>query len=122
MIIIGAIVFMIGTLILLVLLGPVGLIIVSGCWIGLLLKLYAQNKRIHEDLQKIKAQLGIEDPDDAANFNMSDEAIEEVLLTEMDDAEEEQPRERTEADKEIEKELLVFLEQNEKEGQNPGKA
>lgn len=63
-------------------LAPVGGIILLAATLVMALKIYQQNRKIADDLQKIKEKLGIMETDD---FNLSNEEIEEELERELNE-------------------------------------
>jgi hypothetical protein len=59
-----------------IVLAPIGGIVLLAVTMVMVLQMYQQNKRMADDLQKIKEKLGIVEKDD---FNLSNEEIEEEL-------------------------------------------
>ncbi|TXK80388.1 hypothetical protein [Paenibacillus sp. N3.4] len=90
-------------------LGPYGGILVLAMIFGLILSTHQRNKKIHEDLQRIKEHLGIEDKDD---FNMTEEEIEKELEQEQEQEELNESEELVKINEEIEKELEQYLDKN----------
>ncbi|WP_223066337.1 hypothetical protein [Paenibacillus caui] len=107
MTIIGTIIGIIAAIALSIFLGPLGGIVLISVIFGLVLSTHIRNKKIYDDLQRIKEKLEIEEQHD---FNMSNEEIEEELENDMTDS-----VEMEEINKQIEKELEEYIEINDKE-------
>lgn len=103
MIIFGTILAIILAIVLSLLLGPFGGLVLLSILFGLVLNIYQTNRRISEDLQRIKEKLGIEDKDD---FHLSDEEIEKEL--EKEQLNEDESSELAAVNEEIEKELEEY--------------
>jgi len=96
-------------------LGPFGTIIVLSIILGLVVSNYKRNKIIESDLKKIKEKLGIEE---SAEFNLTDEEIENELESEL--LSEEERMKLKEINNQIENELEEYSETdgNKKQNQN----
>lgn len=83
--------------------GPFGGLLIIPIMFGLVFSTYHRNKQMFDDIQKIKEKLGIED---IINEEIEIENEQELL-------ENENTSELSELDKQIEKELDEFIEDNE---------
>lgn len=85
MTILGIVSTIIFAVLLSIFLGPYGGIVLLAIIMGLVLSTHQRNKKMHEDLQRIKERLHIEDRSD---FNMTNEEIEVELFNEVNDLDE----------------------------------
>ncbi|MFD0694487.1 hypothetical protein ACFQZT_10330 [Paenibacillus sp. GCM10027628] len=85
-------------------LGPFGGILLLATIFGLVFSTHQRNKKIYDDLQRIKEHLGIVDRDD---FNMTNEEIEH----ELEQEEQEDSEEMNQINEEIEKELEQYADE-----------
>ncbi|MDQ0914386.1 hypothetical protein [Paenibacillus sp. V4I5] len=76
MTIIGIITAIIFAILISIYLGPFGGIVLLAVTFGLVLSTHQRNKKMYEDIQRMKERLGIVDRDD---FHMTNEEIEEEL-------------------------------------------
>lgn len=81
-------------------LGPLGGIVLLSVIFGLVLSTHQRNKKMYEDIQRVKERLGIVDRND---FHMTNEEIEEEL--ELEVRSESEQRELEKINAEIEEEL-----------------
>ncbi|BBH19243.1 hypothetical protein Back11_05880 [Paenibacillus baekrokdamisoli] len=86
-----------------VVIGPFGGLLLIAIIFGLVFSTHQRNKRIFDDLQRIKEKLGIEDKDE---FNMKNEEIEKELEQELKQSQE--ASDLSDLNKENEKELEDF--------------
>ncbi|NOU72852.1 hypothetical protein GC098_15710 [Paenibacillus sp. LMG 31458] len=110
MTIIGIITAIIFAILISIYLGPFGGIVILAVIFGLVLSTHQRNKKMYEDIQRIKERLGIVDRND---FHMTNEEIEEELELEVRSESEQKELEKINA--EIEGELETYLKkENEK--------
>ncbi|MDF2645476.1 MAG: hypothetical protein K0Q73_1281 [Paenibacillus sp.] len=100
MTIIGIITAIIFAILISIYLGPFGGIVLLAVIFGLVLSTHQRNKKMYEDIQRMKERLGIVDRDD---FHMTNEEIEDELELEM--RSESEHRELEKINAEIEDEL-----------------
>lgn len=106
MTIIGIITAVIFAILISIYLGPYGGIILLAAIFGLVLSTHQRNKRMYEDVQRIKERLGIVDRND---FQMTNEEIEEELEHELEVHSESEQKELEKINVEIEDELEAYL-------------
>lgn len=104
MTIIGIITAIIFAILISIYLGPLGGIVILAVIFGLVLSTHQRNKKMYEDIQRIKERLGIVDRND---FHMTNEEIEEELELEVRSESEQKELEKINA--EIEGELEAYL-------------
>jgi hypothetical protein len=97
MVIVGIVVAIGLTLAFTTFLGPYGAFLLIAILFGLVLSTHQRNKRIYEDLQKIKQKLGIED--EQMNMGNEDMGIEPEIIEEVEKTQ------LSDLDKQIEQEL-----------------
>ncbi|MDQ0887682.1 divalent metal cation (Fe/Co/Zn/Cd) transporter [Paenibacillus sp. V4I9] len=100
MTIIGIITAIIFAILISIYLGPFGGIVLLAVIFGLVLSAHQRNKKMYDDIQRIKERLGIVDRND---FHMSNEEIEEEL--ELEVRSESEQKELDKINAEIEDEL-----------------
>jgi hypothetical protein len=99
-----------------VLIGPFGGIVLLAVIFGFILSTHHRNRKIYDDLQRIKERLGIDDRDD---FNMTKEEIE--LELEQEEMNELDSKELVKINEEIEKELEEYSDKNDVLDKGPNK-
>ncbi|NOU84724.1 hypothetical protein GC102_02890 [Paenibacillus sp. LMG 31460] len=106
MTIIGIITAIIFAILISIYLGPLGGIVILAVIFGLVLSTHQRNKKMYEDIQRIKERLGIVDRND---FHMTNEEIEEELELELEVRSESEQKELEKINAEIEGELETYL-------------
>ncbi|KQX69049.1 MULTISPECIES: hypothetical protein [unclassified Paenibacillus] len=104
MTIIGIITAIIFAILISIYLGPFGGIVLLAVIFGLVLSTHQRNKKMYEDIQRIKERLGIVDRND---FHMTNEEIEEELELQVHSESEQKHLEKINV--EIEDELEAYL-------------
>ncbi|MCY9667776.1 hypothetical protein M5X11_23115 [Paenibacillus alginolyticus] len=104
MTIFGIILAIIIAILIAIFLGPYGGIVLLAIIFGLVLSTHQRNKKMYEDMQRIKERLGIVDRND---FHMTNEEIEQEL--ELEVLSESEQKELEKVNVEIEEELETYL-------------